>query len=109
MNLFCSKDTIGLLASKKECRRRSTVNAKFCLKNNIADWKEKWLDIVENEKPIYISDCVWTGLKAYWAAPCTIRMAALGSVAQMMPDPEENLPIVHNLDIFHMLEWPYRL
>lgn len=77
--------------------------AKFRLKNNIADWKEQWLDIVENAKTSYISDLIWTGLKAYWIAPRSIRVAASGSAAQMTPDPEGNLPMVHNLERLHML------
>ncbi|CAN8307544.1 unnamed protein product [Cochlearia groenlandica] len=32
----------------------------------VSDWKDKWRDLRDAAKPIFISTAVWDGLKAYW-------------------------------------------
>ncbi|CAG7885532.1 unnamed protein product [Brassica rapa] len=63
------------------------------LKNNVGDWKEKWRYHEDVAKPTFISDYVWTGLKAYWMNPRNIRTSNNCSVARLTPDSEGNLSL----------------
>ena len=65
------------------------------LKNNVGDWKEKWWHHGDAEKPTFISDYVWTGLKAYWMDPRNILALKNCSAARLTPDSEGNLPLPH--------------
>ena len=65
------------------------------LKNNVADWKEKWRVLGDRSQLLYISDDVWKGLKAYWNLPKSIRKSLKCSASRMTRDVQGNLPIPH--------------
>ncbi|KAG2330486.1 hypothetical protein Bca52824_001666 [Brassica carinata] len=55
-----------------EVKNEFNAKAKLRLKNIVGDWKEKWRVLGEDAKLIYISDHVWTDLKAYWTLPRSV-------------------------------------
>ena len=65
------------------------------LKNNVADWKEKWRVLGDSSQPLYISDEVWEGLKTYWNLPKSVRKSLKCSAYRMTRDAHGNLPIPH--------------
>ena len=65
------------------------------LKNNVADWKEKWRVLGDRSQSLYISDDVWKGLKAYWNLPKSVRNSLKCFASRMTRDAHGNLPIAH--------------
>ena len=65
------------------------------LKNIVGDWKEKWKYLGDDAKETYLSDEVWTGLKAYWILPDSVQRSLTCSAARMTRDADGNLPIPH--------------
>ena len=65
------------------------------LKNNVADWKEKWRVLGDRSQPLYISDDVWKGLKPYWNLPKSVRKSLKCSASRLTSDAQGNFPIPH--------------
>lgn len=74
---------------------KAAFNAKAMarLKNNVGDWKEKWMVVGDEAKPVYISDDIWTGLKTYWNWPKSVRKSLCCSASRLTHDAQENFPI----------------
>ncbi|KAG2250279.1 hypothetical protein Bca52824_080415 [Brassica carinata] len=65
----------------------------------IHEWKKKW-EINKRfqgdaAKPVFVIEAVWTGLKAYWNLPCSVRTYNNCSAARLTSDGEGNLPLPH--------------
>ena len=65
------------------------------LQHNVADWKEKWRDLGDRSQPLYISNDVWKGIKAYWNLPKSVRKSLKCSASRMTRYAQGNLPIPH--------------
>lgn len=65
------------------------------LKNIVGDWKEKWKFFGDEAKQTYLSNDVWTGLKAYWLLPKSVQRSLKCSAARLTRDAQGNLPIPH--------------
>ena len=65
------------------------------LKNIVGDWKDMWRIYGDAAKEVYLSNAVWTGLKAYWNSPKSVQRSLTCSAARLTRDADGNLPITH--------------
>lgn len=88
---------------------KAAFNAKAMarLKNNFGDWKEKWRVLGDKAKPVYVSDDIWTGLKAYWNWPKSVQNSLCCSASGLTRDAHGNFPIPPHLP--HTLGRSYKM
>src|SRR5690606_195829 len=76
---------------------KQAVSAKTMARRKriVGDWQDRLRYAGAASKPSYISDEVWTALKAYWYFSTSIHAFNLCSAARLTPDAEGNLPWYH--------------